>query len=135
MHDIQRAQVEAGERAVVERLRQKGLLEPEPAPVPNKSPAIWDLVIADMAQRDVDGQRKYGTRLQANNGRDALVDAYQEALDLCVYLRQVIEERDGFCASCKADGKTTKAVVTLGDGLRVCDGCWQDMKDDCELIR
>jgi hypothetical protein len=31
--------------------------------------------------------------LRAHNGRDALVDAYQEALDLCVYLRQVIQER------------------------------------------
>lgn len=31
--------------------------------------------------------------LQAHNGRDPLVDAYQEALDLVVYLRQAIEER------------------------------------------
>lgn len=29
----------------------------------------------------------------AHNGRDALVDAYQEALDLTMYLRQAIEER------------------------------------------
>lgn len=36
---------------------------------------------------------KYGTPLQANNGRNPLIDAYQEALDLCVYLRQEIEER------------------------------------------
>lgn len=39
------------------------------------------------------GRARYGTPLQAGNGRDALVDAYQEALDLCVYLRQAIEER------------------------------------------
>lgn len=71
----------------------KDLNRPEPPPVVNDSPAIWDLVIADMRQRDTDGLRKYGTRLQANNGRDALVDAYQEALDLCVYLRQAIEGR------------------------------------------
>lgn len=38
------------------------------------------------------GLKKYGTVLQPNNGRDALVDAYQEALDLVVYLRQRIEE-------------------------------------------
>lgn len=30
--------------------------------------------------------------LQPFNGRDALVDAYQEAVDLAVYLRQRIEE-------------------------------------------
>jgi hypothetical protein len=41
------------------------------------------------------GRRKYGTALEANNGRDALMDAYQEALDLAMYLRQAIAERDG----------------------------------------
>jgi hypothetical protein len=32
--------------------------------------------------------------LQAFNGRDALRDAYEEALDLACYLRQAIAERD-----------------------------------------
>lgn len=63
-------------------------------PVPNERPAVWDLVIADMRERDAGGLAKYGTRLQPGNGRDALVDAYQEALDLCVYLRQAIAERE-----------------------------------------
>jgi hypothetical protein len=67
--------------------------KPQPPSIPNASPPIWDLVIADMRERDRIGAKKYGTRLQANNGRDVLVDAYQEALDLCVYLRQAIEER------------------------------------------
>lgn len=65
----------------------------EPPPVPNDRPAVWSLVIADMQARDREGRRKYGTPLQPFNGRDALVDAYQEALDLVVYLRQAIEER------------------------------------------
>jgi hypothetical protein len=65
----------------------------EPAPIPNDRPAVWSLVIADMQARDAEGRRKYGTPLQPHNGRDALVDAYQEALDLVVYLRQAIEER------------------------------------------
>lgn len=69
----------------------------EPAPIPNERPAIWDLVIADMQARDAEGRRKYGTPLQPFNGRDALVDAYQEALDLVVYLRQAIEERPKPC--------------------------------------
>jgi len=51
-------------------------------------------VIDDMQKRDVVGRERYGTPLQATNGRDALVDAYQEALDLVVYLRQAIEERE-----------------------------------------
>ena len=75
------------------RATNADLNTPEPPPVPNDSPAIWDLVVADMQERDRDGLRKYGTRLQAGNGRDPLVDAYQEALDLAVYLRQAIEER------------------------------------------
>lgn len=65
----------------------------QPAPTTNDSAAIWDLVIADMRERDHVGRQRYRTPLQANNGRDALVDAYQEALDLVVYLRQAIEER------------------------------------------
>lgn len=70
-------------------------LEPQPPPVPNQGIAVWDVVIEDMRARNQSGLRKYGTRLQPNNGRDALTDAYQEALDLVVYLRQVIYERDG----------------------------------------
>lgn len=63
------------------------------SPRPNRNPAITDLVIADMRARQELGRRRYGVDLQANNGRDALVDAYQEALDLALYLRQLIEER------------------------------------------
>jgi len=65
----------------------------QPAPVAGKSTPIWELVIADMRERDHVGRQRYGTPLQANSGRDALLDAYQEALDLVVYLRQAIEER------------------------------------------
>lgn len=67
----------------------------EPAPTPNDHPAVWDLVMADMQERDGVGIAKYNTRLQPHNGRSALIDAYQEALDLVVYLRQAIYERDG----------------------------------------
>lgn len=66
--------------------------KPQPAPRPG-SEAVWPLVLTDMIDRHVGGMKKYGTPLQTNNGRDALVDAYQEALDLAVYLRQAIEER------------------------------------------
>ncbi len=67
--------------------------KPEPAPVPNAYRATWELVIEDMEARDNVGRAKYGTPLQPHNGRDSLVDAYQEALDLVVYLRNLIEER------------------------------------------
>ena len=74
---------------------QADLNKPEPAPIPNALPAVWDLVMQDMLDRDHVGCSKYGTRLQPNNGRDALTDAYQEALDLCVYLRQALYEKNG----------------------------------------
>lgn len=68
-------------------------LIPQPPPQPNTSRPVWELVIEDMRARDLQGRAKYGVPLQANNGRDPLMDAYQEALDLCAYLRQAIEER------------------------------------------
>ena len=54
---------------------------------------VGDLVKADIEKRIAKGVETYGERLQTHNGRDALIDAYEEALDLCMYLRQVIEER------------------------------------------
>ena len=67
----------------------------QPPPAPNDKPAVWDLVMEDMRERDQVGRARYGTPLQPHNGRDALVDAYQEVLDTAVYLRQAIFERDG----------------------------------------
>lgn len=64
-------------------------------PIATDGPAITDLVRADIDARDRIGIERYGRRLQANNGRDALRDAYEEALDLAFYLRQCIAERDG----------------------------------------
>ena len=69
--------------------------KPEFAPERNELPALWALVIGDMAERDIADRKKYGVPLQPFNGRDALLDAYQEALDQCVNLRQAIYERDG----------------------------------------
>jgi hypothetical protein len=66
----------------------------QPNPVKNNMPAAWDLVLADIVKRDKFGEAKYGTRLQPLNGRDGLQDAYEEALDLVVYLRLCIYERD-----------------------------------------
>jgi hypothetical protein len=65
----------------------------QPLPIPNSSIDIQTLVIYDIEARRRLGTERYGTALQAHNGRDALRDAYEEALDLCCYLRQLIEER------------------------------------------
>jgi hypothetical protein len=67
----------------------------QPLPEKNNLPVIQDLVQQDIEARKAIGLQRYGTLLQPHNGRDALLDAYQEAIDLVVYLRQVIYERDG----------------------------------------
>lgn len=72
----------------------QGVIRDQPPPRHSEGAPVWDLVIADMQERDRIGRERYGTPLQTHNGRDALVDAYQEALDLVVYLRQAIAERD-----------------------------------------
>ena len=66
---------------------------PQPAPHSGKLTVI-DYVLADMVERAAMGVIKHGMPLQTHNGRDALWDAYQEAMDLCMYLRQAILERD-----------------------------------------
>lgn len=45
--------------------------------------------------RDEMGSAKYGTSLMTHNGRAALVDAWQEALDLVMYLGQAVQEGRG----------------------------------------
>lgn len=89
----------------------------EPAPIPNSGPSMHDLVISDIAtvlgrsenvpedelpsitgvcdelqDRKCHGLEKYGTFLQAGNGRNATRDAMDEALDLTVYMRQMMVE-------------------------------------------
>ena len=78
--------------ALMRRLMQFNSQHP---PIKNDGPEVWPIVIEDMKKRNEFGRQKYGVGLQANNGRDALVDAYEEVLDLAVYLRQTIIERDG----------------------------------------
>lgn len=56
---------------------------------------VAPLVHADIDKRIVKGTVQYGEPLTTHNGRDALMDAYEEALDLALYLRQAIAERDG----------------------------------------
>ena len=54
---------------------------------------ILGMMLADLTNRALEGKEKYGEPLKAHNGRNALWDAYQEALDLAMYLRQAIEEQ------------------------------------------
>jgi len=52
------------------------------------------LVREDLEVRERVGTERYGTPLQLFNGRNAMVDAYQEVLDLACYLRQHLAEQE-----------------------------------------
>lgn len=93
-------------------------VKPQPAPEANDSRPVWPLVVEDCEgcarvlegtpsariwrlladdgkARDSFGNAKYGVRLGVNPApRDAAVDAYQEALDGCVYWMQEVEKTD-----------------------------------------
>lgn len=67
--------------------------EHQPDPTEGRD-VVLHAVIADLEERAEVSKEHYGTYLKTHNGRDALWDAYQEALDLCMYLRQEIMERE-----------------------------------------
>jgi hypothetical protein len=82
----------------------------EDQPPPTKAAGdIWLDVIKDMQERHELGMERYGTPLQAFNGRRALVDHYQELLDGLVYARQEIEERRRFAQ------RLDEAIAILSD--------------------
>lgn len=66
----------------------------QPAPAPSRHPSVWILMQEDFRARVTEGVHRYGVPLTPHNGRDALTDAYQETLDLAMYLRQLLYERD-----------------------------------------
>lgn len=91
----------------------------QPQPVPNDGESMHDLVIKDVLSRDprwdlsvgtarhirdrvaddlakrkAFGLEKYKSYLQAHNGRDFLVDLYDELLDGAVYARGALLEAD-----------------------------------------
>ena len=80
------------------------MTDKQPKPKRNDNPATWGLVqgdlldrgehdiLGDIAARHIQGMRKYGTPLQSHNGRDSVRDAYEEAMDLVVYLKNAIQE-------------------------------------------
>lgn len=100
-----RAEADTGGGTISSVIRSR-LLEEQPPPRPDTGPDLWPLVIADFEamfpnvpglceagrERDRIGRRRYGTPLQANNGRSAARDVTDELLDASVYARQAVEE-------------------------------------------
>lgn len=54
--------------------------------------AIVSQVMDDVMVRASEGQKKYGVFLAPHNGRNPLVDLYQEVLDANLYLEQYVAE-------------------------------------------
>lgn len=61
-------------------------------PITGSPRRLIDLVLEDIRERDAVGRKRYGTPLTTHNGRDPVVDAYQELLDAVVYTRQAMLE-------------------------------------------
>lgn len=94
-------EVEAQEYAtLLERRLLQSLPIAETATVARKEahpslPVVHDLVARDLEIRRAHGMAKYGIPLQPFDGNDAIVEAYGEALDQVLYLRQAIYEHLG----------------------------------------
>lgn len=56
----------------------------------------WDLVIEDMKERDAKGRKEYGVPLVPFNGRNSLLDLYEELLDAVVYIKNLLIEQEAF---------------------------------------
>lgn len=95
----------------------------QPLPVGNDLPVIHELVKADLQQRLGFGVAKYGQPLQPYNGRNALRDAYEEILDLAVYLRQQLWEQEnpkGLFDSTEVRNQQGDVVVDLPIEVKPC---------------
>ena len=119
----------------------RNLSAPEPAPRPGGGLPLWSMVIIgmpawlpkgspgckaeiieplveqDMRDRDASGRSKYGVPLTAHNGRDALVDAYQECLDGIVYATQAVTE--GVAVELATAARQSLLVAAMGLRLAI----------------
>jgi len=71
------------------------------------------LILSDLEARRKKGIRKYGVELRAVNGRDALTDCYQEALDGVMYAVQALMELPVDHAATEMYQKTVVAAMEL----------------------
>lgn len=81
----------------LESTSMSGPAEKEPQPVREAGDPtqveVFPFIHKDLLEREAYGREEYGGPLVTNDGRDNDWDAYQEALDLVVYLRKGILER------------------------------------------
>lgn len=83
------------------------------------------MVRVDIEERDRHGVQKYGQPLTAGDGRDSLIDLYQELLDAVVYIRKEIREREIRKQSSITERALLDRIDTmeLGSGYLICNVC------------
>lgn len=95
--------------------------EPEDQPMPiisDTEPFIHDRVAVDVAARGELGRKRYGTKLQAFNGRKPLQDAYEELLDAACYTLQAKTEVDALLAAwCELTENESDEIRDIAPGL------------------
>lgn len=85
-------------------------------PEVNDRPSVQRALIADIEKRAKVGVERYGTELQPMNGRNTVLDAFEEALDLTTYLRSLLFERDELA---EKSHRAVRVLGTLRDGEQV----------------
>ena len=83
--------VDGGEMSL--NINSSELVNKQEVKIQKNKPVVAQVMI-DLTERMEIGIKTYGEALRVNNGRDALQDAYEEALDLACYLKQAMIERD-----------------------------------------
>jgi hypothetical protein len=74
-----------------------------------------DRLVDDLEARAEFGKGKYGVYLQTNNGRDAIIDLYQELLDAVMYSAQASLEGDGLDFYLKSVALAEQVALYLED--------------------
>jgi len=121
-----------------QKARARQLVAPQPPPKSNDGVAVWPLITdslisaasmsvsllveADMIARDEYGRGKYKVPLMAGNGRDNLVDWYQEELDGLAYARAEIQKGDPTGIATKKFAAKLVDVLDIRAAIRNRDG-------------
>lgn len=87
-------------------------------------------IAAGLRERLKLGVSKYGRPLQSHNGRDALKDAWEEALDCLVYLQQMELEEDPVEIALNLQA----AVVVVLARKRIERGDWSEETGGLPLV-
>lgn len=90
----------------------------QPLPKPGGLP-VQEIMIQAIGERRKYGIRKYGRPLETHNGRDALKDAWEEALDLFTYLTQARLERGDILPGMDAEMSEEEHARSEVQGLDV----------------